>query len=257
MSAKLTATKNYDLFDLTDFNRDVKKIKKLEASMKKHGYIPAYPLHCTRKDNGRLSIKAGHHRFDVAKSLGLPVFYVVCEDTSEIPELEASTNYWKFNDYLVSHCRMGSKPHLLIAEYVKITGISPSQVASMLAGGSASSANQNKRVVSGTFEVKSTEHLDAVVRLVLGCKEMGIKFATQQVYVSALSAVTWLPEFDAATFLHRAAKNPGMCVKQATMDGCLTMIETVYNRQSKNKIALAFLAREAARMRAAVKKHVR
>lgn len=254
MSSKLTTTKNYSLFELLDFNRDVEKIKKLEASMREHGFIPAYPLHCVKNGNGKLQIKAGHHRFEVAKKLKLPVPYVLCSDRATVYQLESSTTHWKFNDFLTSHCRIGSEPHILINEYSASTGISPSQVASMLAGECASSGNQNKYVKEGTFKVKTTGHMDVVAHLVISLKKIGVKFATQRELVSALSTVSFLPEFEVNVFLHRCATNPGMIIKQATVDGYLTMLENVYNRQAKRKIALAFLAKEAAGKRAAVKK---
>lgn len=72
MIAKLLSTKDYSRFELCQFNRSVAKTKNLRDSMKEHGFIPAYPIHCTLK-GGKLQIKAGHHRFEVAQELGLAV----------------------------------------------------------------------------------------------------------------------------------------------------------------------------------------
>lgn len=254
MSYKLTTTKNYALFDLLPFNRDVKRLKPIEASMCKHGYIPAYPLHCIKNGNGKLRIKAGHHRFEVAKKLGLPVTYVVCDDNATVHELERATVPWKLEDYLESYCRVESEPHKIIQRYARETGISISQITSMLGGECASSNNLIPKLKNNTFEIKTTAHVDMVSRIVLGLKNMGISFATVRNLVSALSLLYYIPEFDADTFLHRVALNTGMFVRQSRVVDFLDMIEAVYNRQAKNKVALAFLAKEAARHRAAIKK---
>ena len=222
--------------------------------MKTHGFIPAYPLHVVRNGDGKLKIKAGHHRFDVAKKLGLAVWYVICDDSAGIHELEVPTGLWKFRDYMASFCRIGSEPHLAIAEYADRTGISMMQAASMLAGESASSGNQLVHVKKGTFLVKDTAHAELVGKIIVGCKDCGVTFATNSNFVSAVSSIAKLAEFDADNFLHKVAMNPGMMKKQATMAQFVDMIDAVYNYHAKHKIALAFLAREAARNRAAVKR---
>ena len=76
MVQALQSTINYNLFELHDLNRDVEKIDRLKASMMRHGFIKAYPLHVMKNGFGKLKVKAGHHRLTAAKDLGLPVFYV-------------------------------------------------------------------------------------------------------------------------------------------------------------------------------------
>lgn len=254
MGPKLQSTKNYAQFELSEFNRDVVKTDGLRASMKRHGYIPAYPIHCYRNGTGKLKIKAGHHRFEVAKSLELPVWFVVCDDDSSIPELERGTTHWKFGDYLTSYLRAGVEDYATIVEFSQRTGISPTQAASLLANESASSGNQNSFVKSGSYHVKDTTHAELVGRIILGCRKLNISFATVRNFVGAVSAVARLPQFDMDVFLHRIEVNPGLMVKQATMAQYLDMIEIVYNYHANSKVPLAFLAKEAARERAAVKK---
>ena len=137
----IPTTTNYEMFQLLDFNRDVSKTRKLEASMKRHGYINAYPLHVV-KENGKLRIKGGHHRFFVASKLGLPVAYVVCEDNASIHELEAATTRWSLDDYLTSYVRMGDADYIAIQKYQQRTGIATGLCVSMLGGEMASSGNK-------------------------------------------------------------------------------------------------------------------
>jgi hypothetical protein len=253
MSAKLTVTKNYRLFELHPFNRDVTKIKMLRASMKKHGYIEAYPLHCIRNGNATLRIKAGHHRFVVAEELGLAVPYVVCNDDATIHELESATNPWKLKDFVMSFIRTESAEHATVLEFSERTGIGLSQAASLLGGESGTSGNLQKRLKDGTFVLSDPAYAEKVGDTIVRCREIGLAFATHRCFVGAMSLCCCLTEFDPKVFLHRLAINAGMAKPQPTVDSFLAMIEEVYNRQSRNKIALAFLAREAARNRAAVK----
>ena len=66
---QLAVTNNSGKFELCSFNRDLDKTQRIEESMKKHGYIPAYPIHCVKNGTGKFKIKAGHHRFYVARKL--------------------------------------------------------------------------------------------------------------------------------------------------------------------------------------------
>jgi hypothetical protein len=110
---------------MTDFNRDVLRTKRLEKSMLKHGWIDACPLHVIRNGNGKFKVKQGHHRFEAAKNIGIPVKYVECDDDATIFELEASTKRWTVKDYLIAFCRTGNKEYIGIKDYCDESGINP------------------------------------------------------------------------------------------------------------------------------------
>lgn len=252
MASKLQASSNYDLFAMSGFNRDVKKTKSLVDSMRKHGFIPAYPLHCVRGENGKLIVKAGHHRFESAKSLGIAVQYIVCDDAATIHELEKATTQWKFSDYVLSHARAGSECCMLIREMHEASGVSMAQLASMLAGRSASSNNGSAAIKAGVSSSVGIAHAKAVCGVATMLRNAGVKFAANNNLVSAISHCVWLKEFSVDTFLHRVATNLHMLQKQATMNQYLDLIDKVYNHSAKTKVALAFLAKEAAKKRSAV-----
>lgn len=254
MGAKLTATRNYGLFELTEFNRDVVKTSALEKSMKTHGFLPAYPLHVIRNGNGKLKIKAGHHRFTVARKLNLPVFYVLCEDIATVHELETSTVPWKLNDYLVSFCRCENKQeYQYVADYIKRTGISIKMSVRMMAGNTSSNADAQFK--AGAFAIRDARHAEIVGDIVIRCKEKGMAWSNHGLFVTALSRVARLAEFDGNQFVRRVEANPALCVKQGTLAGYMDMIERIYNHKSHEKVPLVFLADEAARQR--MPEHIR
>jgi hypothetical protein len=254
MSATVHATRNYQLFELCEFNRDVRKIEKLRASMKMHGWIKAYPMHVVRSTGGKLKIKGGHHRFCVAQELKIPAVYVISDDAATVVELEEATTPWAFRDYVNSYCRVGNPAYLAVKEFSDSTGIGLGQAASLLAGEGAGSNNQGKKIKSGKYRLEPNKHADEVARLVIICRGMGMAFATTRQFVSALSMALRVPEFRADAFLHRLAINRGLLGKQATVAQYLDAVERVYNYQSKQKIALAFLAKEEMRKRSAAMK---
>jgi len=254
MSYKLQATSKYSLFTIAEFNRDISKIKPLMESMKKHGFIPAYPIHCCRSAGGKLTIKAGHHRFEAAKRLGIPIFYVVCEDAATIHELEtAGAGQWKPADYLTSFVRCGFDPYLKVQDYIQRTGISLQLSIGMLGGHSAGSSAFTKAFKQGLYKVADdTAHAETVGRIVVRLKEAGIDFANNFYLVKAVSHVAHVAEFDADQFIHRVKVNIGMFQKQPHAQGYVTLIDTIYNRHSQIKVPLAFLADQVAKERCPV-----
>jgi hypothetical protein len=252
---QLISTHAYDKFEFLIFNRDVKKTKYLEESMKVHGFIPAYPLHCVKTINNKLKIKAGHHRFYVARKLKLPVWYVVSEDDASIFELEVATNKWSIADYLAAHAREGkNNDYLRLLQYCEETGIGIQNALSMLGGHSAGSGNFQKEFKNGSYHIRvNQDHAETVKDIVLHAKESGIYFYNHSLFVQAVSKIVWVDDFSVSRFKSKITTFAGLVEKKATLHQYLEHFEDIYNRQSRNKVPLAFQAIEKAKSRNAVK----
>ena len=248
---QILETNNYGRFELHDFNRNIGRIKYLEESMRKHGWIDAYPMHVVRNGNGKLKIKAGHHRFHVARTLGIPVKYVESADNASIHELEKATSPWVMSDYLYSFCRMGKPAYLKVKEYHEATGIGLNSCISMLGGNSAGTHNFDESFKSGSFQIKDTAHAGIVADIIMHCKKCGIKWATHDLFVRAVSRIAWAEGFDPSILKHKIGTFPYLIEKQANLVAYTEMIDSVYNRQSKVRVPLAFNADKAARERTA------
>ncbi len=249
-------SKDYGKFQVSQFNRNIRaSTRSLEDSMKKHGFIAAYPIHCRSGAGGKLIIKAGHHRFEVARKLGIPVFYIVVNDSATITDLEQASRPWSVKDYVDSYVRAVSAPHIAVKAFHDRTGISYTQSASMLGGDSASSKNGTRRLKDGTFRIKDATHAETVGEITDQLKAVGVSFATNENLVSAICSFVWVKAFDPKVFIHRVATNLSMFYKCATLVQYQDMLERVYNHGARHKIAIAFLAREHARSRSAVKRY--
>jgi hypothetical protein len=253
MKAQLKETRNYDLFEVNHFNRDVEKVRNLERSMKEHGYIAAYPLHVIKNGGDKLSIKAGHHRFHVARALNIPVKYVVCQDQATIHQLEAATNQWKLSDYLTSYVRTGAENYIPLKQYHEATGITLSQCASLLADESAGSGNQLEDFKAGKFKAGDTTHAAIIAEIVIFMQNHGIAWAANCHFVQALSRIARVKEFDPKIFKQKAKAFKNLFEKKPHYQGYQALIEEIYNRHNKNRVPLVFLADETAKQRCAVK----
>jgi hypothetical protein len=242
------------MFKLSSFNRDVRKTKALEESFRRHGWIDAYPMHVHQNGGRQYIIKAGHHRFYVAQKLGIPVKFVISNDKATIHELERSTTNWGLNDYLVSYCRQGKKDYLQVKDYCDETGIPLTDAISMLGGHAAGSNNLGPFFKDGTFTVKKPSHANTVRDIVLYLKKYGVVFAHTDLLVKAISKVSLVPDFDPNHLKQKIKLFSSLIEKKANLDQYLDMLEDLYNRQSRSKIPLKFMANEEAKRRNAVKK---
>lgn len=251
MGKQILETNNYSKFELTEFNRDIGKTKELEESMKKYGFLDPYPLHVSRNGNGKLKIKAGHHRFYVAQKLGIPVKYVESRDEASIFELERGTNPWKIKDYLAAYCRQGRPNYLKVRDYCDETGINLQAAISMLAGQDAGSGNHGPAFKMGKYKIKENcSHAAQVRDIVLLLKRLEVPFYSTSLLVRAISKCLWAKEFSVSQFKSKAKAFPFLFVKKANLDQYLDLIEEIYNRRSRQKVPVKFLAQEAADRRA-------
>ena len=182
-------------------------------------------------------------------SLGLPVFYVVCEDTAEIHELEGSINRWSMQDFLTSFVRLGHEEYVLVAEYMERTGINICSTISMLGGQTAGSGNFALAFKAGTYCTRTTVHPELIADLVGHCKTEGFAYATNAMFVTALSRIVKVDSFDIEQFKRRVSSHATLLKRQPHLVGYMEMIEAIYNHHSKKKIPLVFLANQAAQSR--------
>jgi len=254
MTSKIQEISDYEKFELLQFNRPVKRTQYLEKSMRKYGWLDAYPMHVVRNNNGKLKIKAGHHRFHVARKLNIPVKYIVDDSDISIRELEQSTSPWTLSDYLISNIREGRHPYAAVQQYHQRTGISLICCISMLGGESAGSQNKMDHFKAGTYQLGDMQNAAMVERIIKFLRDRcNIEWATNSLLVKALSRLCWVPEFDSKRFMQKAKDHRFLFEKRPSVEDYTNLIELIYNRNSQNKMPLTFLADETAKNRNPVK----
>ena len=243
--ATLQKTSDYSIFMSSDINRDIGRTKVLEASMKKHGFIEARPLHVMHTKNG-LEIKDGHHRFNVAASLGLPVLYIVSNDSASISELVLSTNNWSMDDYLHSNARNGNKNYIAVRDYKERTGINTSQCVSMLGGELASSSNKSNSFKSGTYKIcDNFYHAETVADLVEVLQLYGVYWANTSSVVASLSRIVAGGHADIEQFKQKIKSNASLITKKQNISLYADLWQEIYNRNTKGqRLQLTFLTNE-------------
>lgn len=248
---ELKCTRDYSMFELHELNRPLHGRPDLFESMKAHGWMPSQPMQVIRNGNGRLKVIRGHNRLDNAKKLGIPVWYVIDDSVLDIHKLEGcGGSQWTKMDFVISRASAGDENAKSVLAFARKHGLSLGPAASLLGGESAGSGNKLNQLAAGTFKVaKDIAHAHRVVAVTDKCREIGIEFATATAFVSAVSMMLRLPEFDPDVFCHKVYLHKTRMEKHGSCDRFLDEIEALYNFAAKKTLPLAYMAREASKAR--------
>lgn len=253
--ATIKETSDYSAFKVDATNRAVTKIKKLVASMKKYGWLDAYPAHVV-SENGKFIIKDGQHRFEAAKSLGIAVKFVPCKHHKDIaiPEINNAQRTWSIRDYVASWKQQGNPDYAKLVQFSESSGIGLSTCASLLSNktpsGNRDYSNITDAIKTGKFKIRTLDFAYDVASVVSACSGF-IVWAKNSLFVAAIARALRVKEISAATLIEKIKANPGLLQLMPTMDAFIVMLEDLYNYRSKKRLPLKFLAEEAVRSRAA------
>jgi hypothetical protein len=253
-STAIHETTNYDRFELLPFNRDVRKVGPLRKSMQKYGWLDAYPLFCLPTHGAKqlLRIKDGHHRFQVARELGLAIKYVQADSEVTVSELAASTQPWNLLDFVVSGARDGDSDLIQLRDMQRELNLPISMTASLMAGYAVDSAKTSRAIRDGYYRVtqEGIKHLRRVADLASFCATHGAGFTRRIGFLRAISRVLFVEEFSPEELKAKILTHPSMLYECRSMDDYTRMLEELYNHQRKaGRLPLFFLAGEAMRQR--------
>ena len=250
--ARILESNNYLKFMLSLFNRQVRRTWHLEQSLLKHGWLDEYPMAVTRLPDGKLRIEDGHHRFFAARKHGIPVKYIEkANDKPKITQGERDKTHlnWSLKDYMDSFAQNNFAAYVAVFEYHRRTGIKLNACISMLSGASAGSGRWRKQFTEGTYRLGDPAHANLVADLVGHCRKHEFRYWNDTPFVHALSKIAWAEVFDPQVLKHKIAASPELLRKAGKREEYILMLEAIYNRYSKELVALAISAEEAARKR--------
>lgn len=249
---KLEYTEDYNIFEMHELNRTLHApiLEALEKSMEKWGFWPSEPISCKRNGGKTLKIVKGHHRFATAKKLGIGVYYIVDDTPCTIFEREGHRGQeWNGQDFLHAYASNGNKEYLALLRFIKKHKIKLGAAASLAGGESAGSNNKVRFVKSGEFKMGDMAHANAVCAITDFCLEAGYDFGSTTPFVSAVSMVVRIPEYEPQRMMDSLAKFGHKMRKRSTKFDYLQEIESVYNGGRVKRVPIAFRAVEVSKER--------
>lgn len=254
MKEKLQKSSRYQDFLFSETNRQVDNnsnhFKRLLKSMEKYGFLPAYPIHVQSRGS-RFEIVDGQHRYEAAKTLGLPVYFVIYNNGElNIPEINAGQGAWSLMDYLKSYAQQGYADYAELVEFSLKYKI-PTTIAARLLQGCIGSdgTKQSNSLKDGNFKVKSRTTAESVASAVVAVRDINKHVGGHNLFITAISRCMAVKDFDVNVFVEKCRKCPGKLIVHPNLIAFNRMIDEIYNYQSKRPIPLEFLTNEAMKQR--------
>jgi hypothetical protein len=233
---RLKKTTKYAKFKINESNRIIKTrhVNNLMKKISEKNLLASNPIIV----NSGFEILDGQHRFEAAKRLGLPVFYIVDDymDIEDIAVINSTSKGWTLDDYL-HHFRTEETAkgkengdYAKLADFTEDYGVNLYNAIGLLSGrNSQPNAELIHKFKRGEFKIVDMEHAIKVATLRDEFKPYAPDFYKSKNFVNSLSKIARHESFDEATMLRKMGQQSERLMKCATVEGYLNSLVDIYN----------------------------
>ena len=245
---KILKTKNYEMFHLVGWNRDVipTHVAALMRSMHNLGNLtnlkpivvgPKTKKYATKENpKGKHIILDGQFRFVSLKFNNDWIYYVIDEKNQIKPvgvaQLQVSKN-WSYDDYMNYYCALGFKEYSVYAGFKKRSKWSHNCVQILLAGNTKGVAAAFKE---GTFVMlRSISECNAIIEMVNEFSRY-FKYYKQRSFICAmLKIIENVDEYDHNRMMQKMDYLSERLVRCPDTESYIRLLEKLYNFKSTGK----------------------
>lgn len=233
---------DYALFRDLYGNREKKQvhIERLKRSMEQNYLLSPILV------NEKYEIIDGQHRFEAAKYLGFPVYYIVVPgySNSEVQILNTNSSNWNRPDFLNAYCELKKPAYLTFRNFLREFPELGFQIPHMLLTGLKGRGKEHKKIRTKEFEEGNLEIVDLEKARELARKLMDIKpyykgFARRE-FASAMFDIFKNKNYKHKEFLHKLEKFPNKMHDCTKVEEYKILIENTYNYKRIEKVNLRY-----------------
>ena len=245
---KIMKTKDYDMFHLVGWNRDVipSHVAAIMKSMHNLGNLtnlmPIVVGPKTRKfatkeyPQGKHIILDGQFRFVSLKFSREWVYYVVDKENQIKPEDVAQVQVsrkWSYDDYMNYYCALGFKEYAIYAGFKKRSKWSHNCVQILLAGNTKGAASAFKE---GTFVMlRSIAECNAIIEMINEFSEH-FRYYKQRGFICAmLKIIENVDEYDHDRMMQKMDYLSERLVRCPDTESYIRLLEKLYNFKATGK----------------------
>lgn len=240
-------TDNYKLFDFIDGNRPLNEnkikriIKEIESGNDMLKYCPIQIK--MNKDNTRMKIFDGQHRFFISKKLKRPIYYIIITEEktmSDIARVNSNVEKWTAKNFVNCYAVQGNKNYIKLKEFIDTYGINFGTSLRLLAFGTpgveGSNASLNEKFEEGKFEVLKW---DEAILIADKCQLFkDFKYWRDRAFVIAIFRIMKAGKVSIADVHEAYNKYPDMLVKNFSYKNYIYNLEQVVNNKKHHRISI-------------------
>jgi hypothetical protein len=233
---------NYDRFVFKVGNRPVRgRVINLIAAIEKKNMLANYPITVSELDNGKLEIADGQHRFEAARALKVPIFFIRSRQAITIEEIASANQHqksWNMYDWLESWIARGNKDYATLKQFCDTFRLPVSVAMEVI--GRTYGGEQNNAFKEGRFQVGNLP-FGQTVGHTLGALRGHIPVADLRL-VRAIIKVLQVKGISIDRLIKKLVSHASMFERQGTWMKYVELIERLYNShvQSGDRLSLVF-----------------
>ncbi|MFD2566093.1 ParB/Srx family N-terminal domain-containing protein [Pseudotenacibaculum haliotis] len=238
---QIESTTDYSKFATITGNRNLneKKIQRIIDDIDNGlNLLPLCPI-IVYKENDRLMIVDGQHRFEVSKRCDHPIHYVEGQNLSlqQIARLNSRQEKWTQKDFLRCYIRVGIQDYKILNKVLEEFRIPLTTTMSFLMGNSSSVRNVNDLFKAGEFKVNHLEETKELFKLNNSLFGRYV-FSTDRNLLNALQRIVKKGLCDFDVLRTKISKNPMMMDKQTNYKNYILNIEKIYNHRNNSRVII-------------------
>jgi hypothetical protein len=245
VDVRIKRTDKYSKFKINESNRIVNRrhVNDLKNKISNKNLLHSNPITV----NSDWEILDGQHRFQAAKELGLPVYYIVDDymDIEDIAVINSTSKGWKLDDYLhhfrteeLAKGKEGGE-YGKLGEFCEDYNVNLYNAIGLLSGrNSQPNAELIHKFKRGEFKVVDMEHAIRVANLRDSFKPYAPDFYKSKNFVNSLSKVARNENFDEDVMLKKMGQQSERLMKCATVEGYLNSLVDIYNFRTRKEYKL-------------------
>jgi len=228
-------TNDYGLFSFISGNRDINdyQLARLTKS------IDEQYLQVPIVVNEKKQIIDGQHRFEAAKKLNEPVFFIELPGLrlKEVHRLNTNSKNWTANEYMNGYSRLGYPDYVEYKQFKSEYGFGHNETMALLKGATRSGGTLVNSFRDGVFKIE--DYNEAVRKAdkitMVGKYYDGYK---RRAFVYAMLDLFRNPDYNHAEFLNKLSFQAIRMIDCTNVGQYMMLIEDIYNFKSRNKIRL-------------------
>lgn len=249
-SYKVLKTTNYNLFKIMEKNREIDHWKKVVSSIQKVGYVPV-PIVV----NENMEIIDGQNRYEAAKFLNLPVYYMVISGLTieHCRSLNIGQSNWKLKDYVKSYSIENISYTYLLNLMKQFPEFTPRVIAVAAGSFGATGGGHTNAIIEGRYHC-TEEQYEKAIDILAWLRSVNEKVnkapgKTEYLRLALIFAYKTVPDVNASRLTSQV--NRYMLTRDSVMNGIVSMesairgVDDFYNYRNKKGFDIISAYRKA------------
>ncbi len=239
---QIQSTKDYSIFRKMEGNRHIDRyhLKKLMAAIEKDNQLRVHPIIV----NKEFFVIDGQHRLEVAKSLGLEIFYIQSESVSDLHVIDGNVNQKSFEveNYIDYFAIKEKNPvYIELKRMLKSTSLKPKALLTLILG--TVSINILDLLKTGKFQFSTKEDpknilnfYDDFLAYVKDKRLKPLSIFTNHNFTRALRWLYNTNGFESLVFFKKLDLRWFDLKPQRAAEDWYTLLINIYNFKNQNRI---------------------